>query len=70
MRIEQGIDLLDRCARCARCGAPFRCGVDTGRCWCADLPPLPVLPAWRVADAPGCLCPDCLKALLAADALR
>ncbi len=51
--------LMGRCGErsCPRCGAAFVCGMDAGkpRCWCADLPPLPVDP-----DIPGCLCPDCL----------
>jgi len=55
--------------RCPRCGAAFTCGIATGRCWCAALPPLPHLPAWRSSDgqavAAGCLCPDCLRALVA-----
>ena len=42
---------------CPRCGAVFVCGMDAGkpRCWCADLPPLPV-----DATVAGCLCPACL----------
>jgi len=32
-----------------------------GGCWCAELPRVP-LPA----DAEGCLCPNCLRAKIAA----
>ncbi|MCC6172284.1 MAG: cysteine-rich CWC family protein [Gammaproteobacteria bacterium] len=45
---------------CARCGASFACGMSTGRCWCAQLPPLPALP---VHVQPSCLCPACLREL-------
>ncbi len=50
--------------RCARCGAAFGCGMLAGaeRCWCADLPALGSLPSQYQGQ--GCLCPDCLKALL------
>jgi uncharacterized protein (TIGR00290 family) len=45
---------------CARCGATFECGMKAGveRCWCADLPKVPIDPALA-----GCLCPRCLRAL-------
>ena len=68
--------------RCPRCGAAFACGIAAGDCWCAALPPLPRLPAWPGAEgqawpaadgqeAPaGCLCPDCLRALVAQAGLR
>ncbi|MDO8958740.1 MAG: cysteine-rich CWC family protein [Rhodocyclaceae bacterium] len=48
---------------CPRCGATFTCGMEAGqeKCWCADLPPLPIDPV-----VPGCFCPDCLKLLSAA----
>ncbi|MEJ2173521.1 MAG: hypothetical protein P8Y76_01020 [bacterium] len=36
----------------------MRSGAD--RCWCAELPPLDPVPAL------DCLCPDCLRAALAA----
>jgi hypothetical protein len=47
---------------CPRCGARFVCGAhaNDGPCWCARLPPLPVAPD----PAYGCLCPDCVGALL------
>lgn len=43
---------------CPQCGAAFVCGMDAGaaKCWCADLPPLPINPA--LSD---CLCPACLQ---------
>ncbi|KPK08246.1 MAG: hypothetical protein AMJ64_04015 [Betaproteobacteria bacterium SG8_39] len=49
-------------SRCARCGLRFECGLEAGaeRCWCAALPPLKPVPG------KGCLCPDCLRAALAA----
>ncbi|MBI5791591.1 MAG: cysteine-rich CWC family protein [Rhodocyclales bacterium] len=31
------------------------------RCWCADLPPLPHLPAQSGEFAASCLCPACLR---------
>jgi uncharacterized protein (TIGR00290 family) len=45
---------------CARCGATFECGMKAGveRCWCADVPQVPIDPALA-----GCLCPRCLRAL-------
>jgi hypothetical protein len=50
--------------RCPRCGAVFSCGAATGgTCWCGVLPRLTFVdPA-----VPDCLCPDCLKAALAAE---
>jgi hypothetical protein len=32
-----------------------------GGCWCAELPHVPM-----PADAEGCLCPNCLRAKIAA----
>jgi len=46
--------------KCAQCGAAMTCQPEGG-CWCAELPRVP-LPA----DAEGCLCPDCLRAKIAA----
>jgi uncharacterized protein (TIGR00290 family) len=48
---------------CARCGATFECGMKAGveRCWCADLPTVPIDPALA-----GCLCPRCLQDLVGA----
>jgi hypothetical protein len=49
-------------AACSRCGAPFRCGRhDAEPCWCAALPALD--PA-QYAEAAGCLCEACLRALV------
>jgi hypothetical protein len=47
---------------CPQCGTQFVCGSEAGleRCWCADLPN--IMPV--VADGPGCLCPDCLRAAI------
>jgi hypothetical protein len=46
---------------CPGCGRNFVCGMQAGqtRCWCADLPALPV-PRPQV---PGCYCADCLRRL-------
>lgn len=48
---------MEQFKRCPRCAAEFFCGgdSDTGRCWCAELPP--IIP---VTDE-GCLCPKCLR---------
>jgi ribosomal protein L34E len=46
--------------KCAQCGAAMTCQPEGG-CWCAELPPVPI-----PADAKGCLCPDCLRAKIAA----
>jgi uncharacterized protein (TIGR00290 family) len=45
---------------CARCGATFECGMKAGveRCWCSDVPPVPI-----DAALAGCLCPRCLRML-------
>ncbi|MBI4756399.1 MAG: cysteine-rich CWC family protein [Betaproteobacteria bacterium] len=50
---------------CPRCARPFACGARAGlaRCWCMDLPPLPV-----TDPAHGCYCPDCLRELATAGA--
>lgn len=47
---------------CERCGEEFACGMqDREPCWCTKLPRLEELPeAFK-----DCLCPECLKALLA-----
>lgn len=51
---------------CPQCGAEFRCGMEGGdeRCWCAELPPLPQLPAQSGEFAASCLCPACLRGRL------
>jgi hypothetical protein len=56
---------------CSRCGANFECGLVAGKepCWCAALPSLPVNAYRPDPDDPAtsrCLCPYCLRALLAA----
>ena len=47
---------------CPVCGLIFSCGshAGKGRCWCDELPPMPLSPA------PGadCLCPKCMAAAL------
>lgn len=50
---------------CGRCGAKFRCGVEAGDtiCWCFELPH--VLPV-NGTQYNGCLCPECLRELIAA----
>jgi len=50
-------------ANCPGCGASFRCGMRDGgtRCWCADLPKVVPVPA---DGGGGCLCPNCLDALV------
>ncbi|VVD66532.1 hypothetical protein PHO31112_00385 [Pandoraea horticolens] len=57
-------------ARCPQCGAVVACGVLASthsaasvRCWCFDWPHLP---ASARLGAGACLCPDCLRAALAA----
>jgi len=49
---------------CPRCGASFACGVASGHCWCAQLPPLAALPAHAQTS---CLCPACLRELTLRD---
>jgi hypothetical protein len=50
---------------CPGCGRVFVCGARAGteRCWCSDLPALARPPE----AGKGCYCPDCLKALRAAE---
>ncbi|MBN9429431.1 MAG: cysteine-rich CWC family protein [Burkholderiales bacterium] len=53
--------------RCPRCGSAFACGMNTGNCWCAQLPPLAQAAgaaAELVRLPASCLCPACLRALL------
>jgi|HubBroStandDraft_1064217.scaffolds.fasta_scaffold59505_2 hypothetical protein len=51
---------------CPRCGSEFSCGADLSQdghaCWCNDLPPL------KYRSGEGCLCPGCLRALVADEA--
>lgn len=58
---------------CSRCGAVFGCGMTDADsdepCWCTQLPTLP--PSAYVADngdamSGSCFCPQCLRALVAA----
>ena len=45
---------------CPQCGAAFQCSPQPDqRCWCLDLPPLPVDQLGR--EAAGCYCPACLR---------
>jgi hypothetical protein len=46
--------------KCTQCGAAMTCQPEGG-CWCAELPRVPM-----PAGAKGCLCPDCLRAKIAA----
>jgi len=49
--------------QCSRCGAAFRC--TPGKCWCDDLHvPMEALIAMQL-QFEGCLCHDCLKAIVA-----
>src|SRR5665213_2411369 len=43
---------------CPRCGAAFHCGISTGACWCAALPPAAPVPK---DEKEGCLCRACLS---------
>jgi hypothetical protein len=49
---------------CPRCGAHFTCGIAAGeeRCWCFDLPNVILLTS--IGSDEGCLCPDCLQAVI------
>ncbi|RYX89978.1 MAG: nicotinate-nucleotide--dimethylbenzimidazole phosphoribosyltransferase [Comamonadaceae bacterium] len=64
---------------CPRCGAGLRCGMVSGdaTCWCYSMPHVVPVPASAAlgkvsggaakipeADAPGCLCPNCLQQLI------
>jgi hypothetical protein len=46
---------------CARCGNDFTCS-RSGDCWCAAEPYRLPMPAH---DGGDCLCPDCLRKLVA-----
>jgi len=46
--------------KCPQCGAAMTCQPEGG-CWCAELPRIPM-----PTDAKGCLCPNCLRAKIAA----
>ena len=63
---DRDAPFVDRPAdACPRCGARFACGMASGRCWCAELPPLTPLPDGL---PPACLCPACLRELAASQA--
>jgi hypothetical protein len=47
---------------CARCGAEFRCGAQTGSCWCETVE-VPLATSQRLREAyADCLCASCLAA--------
>jgi ribosomal protein L34E len=55
--------------RCARCGGPFRCGInDAGPCACATIHLSEAVLARLRQRYHGCLCLDCLKDELSAEA--
>jgi len=47
---------------CPRCGSEFQCGLG-GDCWCAAEPVR--LPMTGSAAEDDCLCPACLRAVMA-----
>lgn len=49
--------------RCARCDGAFVCGMQTGRCWCAEIALSTERQAELAASYDGCLCPTCLREL-------
>jgi hypothetical protein len=58
---------------CPRCQTKFTCGAEGGHrtCWCFDMPAL--VNAHEITfpgedNYEGCLCPDCLRELIAANA--
>lgn len=62
---EQAPETTPTRTQCSRCGAQFDCGARMAACWCQQLPPLD---SSRVEAGAGCYCPDCLAALVAAQA--
>ncbi len=56
-----------RTKKCSVCGASFSCGdqAGKGKCWCDELPPLPVS---LLASGGDCLCPQCLANVVDANA--
>ncbi len=58
----------DGATRCPGCGTVFRCGMAAGDggCWCAAAPNL--LPVPKEASGASCLCPDCLRRQVEAQA--
>ena len=57
------MDERARGASCPACGGPFRCGVETGTCWCRDVEVSQEKQRQLAADFRGCLCPACLATL-------
>ncbi|MCI0711298.1 MAG: cysteine-rich CWC family protein [Chloroflexi bacterium] len=58
---------------CPRCQNKFTCGSEAGTatCWCFDMPALINIQDIKFPGEPGyedCLCPDCLRELIAANA--
>ena len=48
---------------CPRCSSEFRCGIDTGACWCAEVNVNDVTRAAFAQYYEGCLCRECLESL-------
>jgi hypothetical protein len=48
---------------CSQCGAGFECKQASG-CWCAELPWTLPVPEDTNDPAKGCLCPECLRAVM------
>jgi len=48
---------------CSQCGAAFECKQAAG-CWCAELPWVLPVPTDSADRAEGCLCPECLRAVV------
>jgi Cysteine-rich CWC len=46
---------------CESCGREFRCGADTGACWCETVALGPERVAILREHFERCLCPDCLR---------
>ena len=56
--------LLEKEKHCSKCGQPFGCGGLLG-CWCRDVKLDEKALANLRQGYADCLCPDCLKALVA-----
>ena len=48
---------------CPRCSSEFRCAVDSGACWCAEVSVDDTTRAAFARYYDGCLCRDCLESL-------
>jgi Cysteine-rich CWC len=61
------MDIAARRLTCERCGQEFGCSRDDiGGCWCATEPYRLPMPASGAANAfKDCLCPACLRAIVA-----